>query len=75
MGPQGHPYNPYLAAAGSGIPSATPVTPVLPPNPFLPFANLRKPFDAAAASLAAFRYPHLAANPVLSPGYLHQFHR
>lgn len=74
VGPQGHPYNPYLAAGGAGIPSATSVTPVLPPNPFLGFANLRKPFDAA--SFAAFRYPHLAAtNPALSPAYLHQFHR
>ena len=75
MGPQGHPYNPYLATGGAPIPSATSVTPVLPPNPFLGFANLRKPFDAA--SLAAFRYPHLgpAPHPVLSPAYLQHLHR
>lgn len=66
VGPQGHPYNPYLAAGGTA--------PVAPPNPFLGFPALRKPFDAS--SLAAFRYPHLStAGPVLSPSYFNQFHR
>ncbi|XP_055713638.1 homeobox protein aristaless [Phlebotomus papatasi] len=73
VGPQGHPYNPYLSG-GASIPSATSVAPSLPPNPFTHLGfNLRKPFDAA--SLAAFRYPHLTGGPVIPPGYLHQFHR
>ncbi|XP_018324540.1 homeobox protein aristaless-like [Agrilus planipennis] len=56
VGPQAHPYNPYLT-------SSTPAPPVIPPtlpNPFnLPF-GLRKPFDSLG-----FRYP-----PQMLPGYL-----
>lgn len=71
VGPAGHPYNPY----GTPIPSATVVASQLPPNPFTHLGfNLRKPFDAAA-SLAAFRYPHLTGGHVLPSAYLHQFHR
>uniref|UniRef100_A0A182NTL5 Homeobox domain-containing protein n=1 Tax=Anopheles dirus TaxID=7168 RepID=A0A182NTL5_9DIPT len=73
VGPQGHPYNPYLASAAQ-VPSATVVAPSLPPNPFSHLGfNLRKPFDAA--SLAAFRYPSLGAGHVLPSAYFNQFHR
>lgn len=73
MGPQGHPYNPYLTAGGQ-VPSATVVAPSLPPNPFTHLGfNLRKPFDAA--SLAAFRYPTLGGGHVLPSAYFNQFHR
>ncbi|XP_053666434.1 homeobox protein aristaless [Anopheles marshallii] len=73
VGPQGHPYNPYLASAAQ-VPSATVVAPSLPPNPFSHLGfNLRKPFDAA--SLAAFRYPSLGASHVLPSAYFNQFHR
>ncbi|XP_053677622.1 homeobox protein aristaless [Anopheles nili] len=73
VGPQGHPYNPYLASAAQ-VPSATVVAPPLPPNPFSHLGfNLRKPFDAA--SLAAFRYPSLGAGHVLPSAYFNQFHR
>lgn len=75
VGPQAHPYNPYLPSGG-GIQSATVVGSALPPNPFTHLGfNLRKPFDAAAASLAAFRYPHIAGGSVLPPAYFNQFHR
>lgn len=75
VGPQSHPYNPYLAASGpSGLPTV--VSSTLPPNPFthLSFAQLRKPFDASA-NLAAFRYPALAGASMLPPGYFSQFSR
>ncbi|XP_049288013.1 homeobox protein aristaless isoform X2 [Anopheles funestus] len=73
VGPQGHPYNPYLSGAAQ-VPSATVVSPSLPPNPFSHLGfNLRKPFDAA--SLAAFRYPSLGASHVLPSAYFNQFHR
>ncbi|XP_055598937.1 homeobox protein aristaless-like [Uranotaenia lowii] len=73
VGPQGHPYNPYLAAGGQ-VPSATVVAPSLPPNPFTHLGfNLRKPFDAA--SLAAFRYPTLGASHMIPSAYFNQFHR
>lgn len=79
VGPQAHPYNPYLGSGGATPPAG--VTPSL-PNPFshLGFA-LRKPFEGSGAvSLAAaFRgYPHLAPGPVLPGGYLGpppSFHR
>lgn len=59
VGPQGHPYNPYLSASAGGGPAPSVVAPSL-PNPFnLPF-GLRKPFDALG-----FRYP-----PHVLPGYL-----
>lgn len=76
VGPSGHPYNPYLPSGGGGpMPSATVVGASLPPNPFSHLGfNMRKPFDTAA-SLAAFRYPHLPGGAVLPPAYLHQFHR
>ncbi|ETN60278.1 hypothetical protein AND_008104 [Anopheles darlingi] len=74
VGPQGHPYNPYLSGAAQGVPSATVVAPSLPPNPFSHLGfNLRKPFDAA--SLAAFRYPSLGATHMLPSAYFNQFHR
>lgn len=69
VGPQGHPYNPYLGG-GAPPPSAV-VAPTL-PNPFAHLGTfaLRKPFDA-------FRYPPLGgyhqphpyhrAPPPLSP--------
>lgn len=73
VGPQGHPYNPYLASAGQ-VPSATVVAPSLPPNPFSHLGfNLRKPFDAA--SLASFRYPSLGGSHMLPSAYFNQFHR
>ncbi|KYB27272.1 aristaless isoform X1 [Tribolium castaneum] len=58
VGPQGHPYNPYLSPGGGG-PAPSVVAPSL-PNPFnLPF-GLRKPFDSLS-----FRYP-----PHVLPSYL-----
>lgn len=46
----------------------------LPPNPFSHLGfNFRKQFDAA--SLAAFRYPQLTANPMIPSAYFNQFHR
>lgn len=58
VGPQGHPYNPYLNPSAAG-PTPSVVPPSL-PNPFnLPF-GLRKPFDSLT-----FRYP-----PHVLPGYL-----
>ncbi|CAH1134717.1 unnamed protein product [Ceutorhynchus assimilis] len=57
VGPQGHPYNPYLSPGSSA--SVPPVVPPSLPNPFnLPF-GLRKPFDTLP-----FRYP-----PHMLPGY------
>lgn len=71
VGPAGHPYNPYLPS-GAQVPAAS--TASLSPNPFTHLGfSMRKPFDAA--SLAAFRYPHLSPGAVLPPAYLHQFHR
>ncbi|XP_008207398.1 homeobox protein aristaless [Nasonia vitripennis] len=72
VGPQGHPYNPYL---GAGAPtSATVVAPTL-PNPFAHLGSfaLRKPFEA-------FRYPALGHGHVgvgLPAGYPahHPYHR
>ncbi|KAI4464448.1 homeobox protein aristaless [Holotrichia oblita] len=58
VGPQGHPYTPYMAQTPGG-PTPSVVAPSL-PNPFnLPF-GLRKPFDSLS-----FRYP-----PHMLPGYL-----
>ncbi|ENN78660.1 hypothetical protein D910_01530 [Dendroctonus ponderosae] len=58
VGPQAHPYNPYLTPGSSA--SAPSVVPSSLPNPFtLPF-GLRKPFDSLT-----FRYPHHVI-----PGYL-----
>ncbi|XP_015610290.1 homeobox protein aristaless isoform X2 [Cephus cinctus] len=68
VGPQAHPYNPYLGA-GAAPPSAV-VAPTL-PNPFAHLGSfaLRKPFDA-------FRFPPLAHGPVLPGGYpTHPYHR
>ncbi|XP_012273874.1 homeobox protein aristaless [Orussus abietinus] len=68
VGPQAHPYNPYLGA-GAPPPSAV-VAPTL-PNPFAHLGTfaLRKPFDA-------FRYPPLGHGPVLPAGYpAHPYHR
>uniref|UniRef100_A0A1B0G4A7 Uncharacterized protein n=2 Tax=Glossina TaxID=44049 RepID=A0A1B0G4A7_GLOMM len=75
VGPQSHPYNPYLPSGPGAI--QTVVSSTLPPNPFthLGFANLRKSFEAPA-NLAAFRYPHLSGAPHLLPtGYFNQFQR
>ncbi|CAD7000692.1 unnamed protein product [Ceratitis capitata] len=73
VGPQSHPYNPYLPS-GPGAMQAV-VGPTLPPNPFTHLGfNLRKPFDGPA-NLAAFRYPHLSAAPMLPSGFYNQFQR
>ncbi|XP_058789042.1 homeobox protein aristaless-like isoform X2 [Phymastichus coffea] len=75
VGPQGHPYNPYLgvgvgAPVGAGVASASVVAPAL-PSPFAHLASfpLRKPFEA-------FRYPgalspaaHLPAHLPAPAGY------
>ncbi|XP_053959557.1 homeobox protein aristaless [Anastrepha ludens] len=73
VGPQSHPYNPYLPS-GPGAMQAV-VGPTLPPNPFTHLGfSLRKPFDSPA-NLAAFRYPHLSAAPMLPSGFYNQFQR
>ncbi|XP_054283540.1 homeobox protein aristaless-like [Macrosteles quadrilineatus] len=62
VGPQGHPYNPYLGSA-----PAPAIAPSL-PNPFTHLGfGLRKPFDA-------FRYPTLPPGPVFL-GHHPQFPR
>ncbi|XP_034824464.1 homeobox protein aristaless-like [Maniola hyperantus] len=62
VGPQAHPYNPYLG--GAGTPPASVVASM--PNPFTQLGfGFRKPFDANA--LASFRYGN---SPVLSTQYL-----
>lgn len=72
VGPQGHPYNPYLPGGSPAPPAQTAL-----PNPFTHLGfNFRKPFDGA--NLASFRYPPLHAGPVIPAGYLgagHPFHR
>ncbi|XP_031846908.2 homeobox protein aristaless isoform X2 [Nomia melanderi] len=68
VGPQAHPYNPYL---GSGAPPPSAVVAPTLPNPFahLGAFPLRKPFDA-------FRYPPLGHGPVLPASYTtHPYHR
>lgn len=56
VGPQGHPYNPYLAGGGGGA-ASTAMAPSL-PNPFSNLGfNLRKPFDT-------FRYPQMPSGPM-----------
>ncbi|XP_069692229.1 homeobox protein aristaless-like isoform X2 [Periplaneta americana] len=65
VGPQAHPYNPYMGSGGAAPPSAV-VAPSL-PNPFSHLGfSLRKPFDGAgtAGLAAAFRYPPLPPGPV-----------
>lgn len=63
VGPQAHPYNPYLGAGG-GAPPPSVVASM--PNPFSQLGfGFRKPFDANA--LASFRY---ASGPVLGAQYL-----
>ncbi|XP_075214060.1 aristaless-related homeobox protein-like isoform X2 [Lycorma delicatula] len=55
VGPQAHPYNPYMGTGG-----ATPAAPMAPslPNPFTHLGfGLRKPFET-------FRYPTLPPGPV-----------
>ncbi|CAK1603464.1 unnamed protein product [Parnassius mnemosyne] len=62
VGPQGHPYNPYLSAAGAPPPSVVASM----PNPFSQLGfGFRKPFDTNA--FASFRY---GGTPVLSTQYL-----
>ncbi|KAH8317758.1 hypothetical protein KR074_009403 [Drosophila pseudoananassae] len=75
VGPQSHPYNPYLPTGAASM--QTVVGAALPPNPFTHLGfQLRKPFDAQhAANLAAFRYPHLSAAPMIPSGYFNQFQR
>ncbi|XP_029033926.2 homeobox protein aristaless-like isoform X1 [Osmia bicornis bicornis] len=68
VGPQAHPYNPYL---GSGAPPPSAVVAPTLPNPFAHLGTfaLRKPFDA-------FRYPPLGHGPVLPGSYTaHPYHR
>ncbi|CAG9784635.1 unnamed protein product [Diatraea saccharalis] len=61
VGPQGHPYNPYL---GGGAPPPSVVASM--PNPFTQLGfGFRKPFDTNA--LASFRY---TGGPVLGAQYL-----
>ncbi|XP_067008008.2 homeobox protein aristaless-like [Anabrus simplex] len=68
VGPQGHPYNPYLSSGGPAPPS-TVVAPSL-PNPFTPLGfSLRKPFDSSG-SAGLFRYPPLPPGHVLPATYL-----
>ncbi|KAI5737170.1 hypothetical protein M8J76_010687 [Diaphorina citri] len=56
VGPQGHPYNPYIGGTGGGSASSA-IAPSL-PNPFTNLGfNLRKPFDT-------FRYPQLPPGPM-----------
>ncbi|KAI5639651.1 homeobox domain-containing protein [Phthorimaea operculella] len=63
VGPQGHPYNPYLGGAPGGPPPSVVASM---PNPFTQLGfGFRKPFDANA--LASFRY---AGSPVLGAQYL-----
>ncbi|CAG9567477.1 unnamed protein product [Danaus chrysippus] len=62
VGPQGHPYNPYLAGGAAPPPSVVASM----PNPFSQLGfGFRKPFDANA--LASFRYN---STPVLGTQYL-----
>ncbi|XP_045511245.1 homeobox protein aristaless-like [Colias croceus] len=62
VGPQAHPYNPYLGGAAAPPPSVVASM----PNPFSQLSfGFRKPFDANA--LASFRY---TGSPVLSTQYL-----
>ncbi|XP_017858131.1 PREDICTED: homeobox protein aristaless [Drosophila arizonae] len=73
VGPQSHPYNPYLPSGAASM--QTVVGAALPPNPFTHLGfQLRKPFDSPA-NLAAFRYPHLSAAPMIPSGYFNQFQR
>ncbi|XP_017888944.1 homeobox protein aristaless-like [Ceratina calcarata] len=68
VGPQAHPYNPYL---GSGAPPPSAVVAPTLPNPFAHLGTfaLRKPFDA-------FRYPPLGHGPILPGSYTgHPYHR
>ncbi|XP_053594064.1 homeobox protein aristaless isoform X2 [Microplitis demolitor] len=62
VGPQGHPYNPYLSGTATQS-SSTVVTPTL-PHPFAHLGTfaLRKPFET-------FRYTPLGHGPVLNPSY------
>ncbi|PNF39985.1 hypothetical protein B7P43_G15924 [Cryptotermes secundus] len=75
VGPQGHPYNPYMSSGGAAPPSAV-VAPSL-PNPFSHLGfSLRKPFEGTnpAGLAAAFRvgggYPPLPPGHVLPGSYL-----
>ncbi|XP_047544717.1 homeobox protein aristaless-like isoform X1 [Vanessa atalanta] len=62
VGPQAHPYNPYLGGGGAPPPSVVASM----PNPFTQLGfGFRKPFDANA--LASFRY---GSSPVLGAQYL-----
>ncbi|KAH8402957.1 hypothetical protein KR222_001075 [Zaprionus bogoriensis] len=73
VGPQSHPYNPYLPSGAASMQQV--VGAALPPNPFTHLGfQLRKPFDTPA-NLAAFRYPHLSATPMIPSGYFNQFQR
>lgn len=63
VGPQAHPYNPYLGGAAGAPPSSVVASM---PNPFTQLGfGFRKPFDAN--TLATFRY---AGGPVLGAQYL-----
>nr|XP_022910006.1 homeobox protein aristaless-like isoform X2 [Onthophagus taurus] len=66
VGPQAHPYTPYLAQSPGG-PTPSVVAPTL-PNPFnIPF-GLRKPFDTLS-----FRYPpHMLPSYLPTPPHYHR---
>lgn len=69
VGPQSHPYNPYLVPGSSF--STTPHVNTLQTNPFSSLSfNLRKSYNPAA--LVALRYPHLSFEPT---HFLHSLHR
>lgn len=70
VGPQSHPYNPYLVPSSS-FATGSSAAAQMPNNPFSHLSfNLRKSFNPAA--LVALRYPHLSFEPA---HYLHPFHR
>ncbi|XP_021927732.1 homeobox protein aristaless isoform X2 [Zootermopsis nevadensis] len=69
VGPQGHPYNPYMSSGAAAPPSAV-VAPSL-PNPFSHLGfSLRKPFDGAGSAGLAAAFRVGSAYPPLPPGHV-----